>query len=213
MASAEQILNTARKELGVKESPPDSNRTKYGKWYGLDGQPWCMMFVQWCFSQANALNLLPVRTASCGALMRAAQKAGLWVTRGYQTGDIVIFDFSGKRKITEHVGIVESITKTGVITIEGNTSHSGSQSNGGMVCRKTRKSGLIVGALRPKYQKEESVMLDNTPSPAHKEGVEWAVRNKILSGDKAGNLNLRKPVTREQLCTMLFRFAVLLGKR
>ena len=44
--SAKKILDTALAELGYRESPFGSNRTKYGQWYGLDGQPWCVMFVQ-----------------------------------------------------------------------------------------------------------------------------------------------------------------------
>ena len=82
MTTAEQILQVARGELGYKESPAGSNRTKYGAWFGLNGQPWCMMFVQWCFRQADAQDLLPALTASCGALMRAAQAKGCWVTGG-----------------------------------------------------------------------------------------------------------------------------------
>ena len=196
-------------ELGSTEQPADSNRTKYGKWYGLDGQPWCMMFVQWCFHQAGAQELLPVKTASCGALMRAAKKAGCWVTRGYQPGDVVIYDFSGAKSVTEHTGIVESITPTGVIAIEGNTSEAGSQSNGGMVCRKQRPYSQIVGAVRPAY--EEETKMDNNPSPAHKAGVEWAVKNGILTGGGQGDLKLSQPVTRQQMCTMLLRLAECMG--
>ena len=80
MATAKEILAVARKELGYTESPAGSNRTKYGKWFGLDGHPWCMMFVQWCFRQAGAQDLLPALTASCGALMRAAQAKGCWIS-------------------------------------------------------------------------------------------------------------------------------------
>jgi len=56
--TAEQVLSIARGELGNTEVPAGSNRTKYGKWYGMNGQPWCMMFVQWCFAQAGAAELL-----------------------------------------------------------------------------------------------------------------------------------------------------------
>ncbi len=160
MTMVEQLLDTARKELGNTESPAGSNRTKYGRWYGLDGQPWCMMFVQWCFEQVGALKLLPARTASCGVLMRAAQKAGLWVTRGFQPGDVVIYDFSGKRSTTEHTGIVERVTASGVIAIEGNTSEAGSQSNGGEVCRKNRSSSLIIGAVRPKFEEADDLNIE-----------------------------------------------------
>ncbi len=37
----DQIINLAAAQVGVKESPPDSNCTKYGKWFGLDGEKWC----------------------------------------------------------------------------------------------------------------------------------------------------------------------------
>ena len=45
--TAEKVLAVARGELGNTESPAGSNRTKYGKWFGLDGYAWCMMFVMW----------------------------------------------------------------------------------------------------------------------------------------------------------------------
>ena len=52
---------------------------------------------------------------------------------------------------------------------------------------------------------------DNVPSPAHEEGVAWAVENGILRGSAAGDLMLSEPVTREQMCTMLFRLARRMG--
>lgn len=159
MASSKELLALARGELGYCESPAGSNRTKYGAWYGLDGQPWCMMFLQWLFHQAGASQLLPVRTASCGALMRAAQGAGLWVTSGYRAGDLVIYDFPGGGD-TDHCGIVESAETEAVTAIEGNTSVD-SDSNGGAVMRRRRSLRLVVGALRPRYeedQKEETVV-------------------------------------------------------
>lgn len=51
----------------------------------------------------------------------------------------------------------------------------------------------------------EKTTMDNTPNSAHKEGVEWAVKNGILTGNKEGDLMLNSPVTRQQMCTMLYR--------
>ncbi|MCI9331308.1 MAG: CHAP domain-containing protein [Oscillibacter sp.] len=211
--TAEKVLAIATAELGTRESPTNSNRVKYNTWYyGREvsgaAYPWCMVFVQWVFAQAGGK--LPVKTASCGALMNAARKAGCWVTKDYRPGDVVIYDFPGGAA-TDHTGIIEKVTAFGVVAIEGNTSQAGSQSNGGMVRRKTRPYKQIVGAVRPDYQKEDKHM-DNIPSPAHKEGVEWAKKNGILTGDAAGDLKLSDPVTRQQLCTMLFRFAKKTGK-
>ncbi len=157
--TAEKVLSIARGELGNTESPAGSNRTKYGKWFGLDGNPWCMMFVMWCFSQAGALKFLPKRTASCGDLMRSAKAAGCWVTEDYRPGDVVIYDFPGGAA-TDHTGIIESVTASGVVAIEGNTSQAGSQSNGGQVCRKSRKYNLIVGAVRPKFEEDDDLNID-----------------------------------------------------
>ena len=52
----------------------------------------------------------------------------------------------------------------------------------------------------------EVKIMDNTPSPAHKEGVEWAIANGILTGNSEEDLMLSQPVTRQQMCTMLHRF-------
>lgn len=58
----------------------------------------------------------------------------------------------------------------------------------------------------------EVKIMDNTPSGAHKEGVEWAVANGILTGNSEGDLMLSQPVTRQQMCTMLYRFWKLIGR-
>ena len=154
MARATDILAIARAELGYTESPAGSNKTKYGAWFGLNGQPWCMMFIQWVFASEGAAALLPARTASCGAFMRAAQKTGRWVTGGYQPGDVVIYDFPGGAA-TDHCGIVEKDAGGGIMAIEGNTS-TGNESNGGEVMRRIRSNNVIVGAFRPAYEQEET---------------------------------------------------------
>lgn len=205
MATAEKVLDIARRELGVKESPAGSNRTKYGKWYGFDGQPWCMMFVQWCFAQAG--QKLPYTTASCSGLLNWCKRHHKeYIADSPESGDVVIYKFG-------HTGIVESVGTGTITAIEGNTSPgaAGSQDNGGMVCRRTRKTSTVTAYLRFSEKKEDKKM-DNTPSPAHKEGVDWAVKNGILTGDSAGDLKLKEPVTRQQLCSMLYRFARKTGK-
>ena len=160
--TAEKVLAIAREELGTKESPANSNKVKYNTWYysrEVSGAayPWCMAFIQWVFAQAGVP--LPLKTASCGALMNAAKKAGQWVTKDYRPGDVVIYDFPGGAA-TDHTGIVESMTASGVVAIEGNTSQAGSQSNGGQVCRKSRKYNLIVGAVRPKFEEDNDLNID-----------------------------------------------------
>ena len=156
MATADNILRVARGELGYKESPAGSNKTKYGAWFGLNGQPWCMMFIQWVFFQAGAYELLPAHTGSCGAFMRAAQAQGRWVTGGYRPGAVVIYDFPGNNVKTDHCGIVVTALTTGIRAIEGNTGAE-SDANGGQVQERTRPTEFILGAYRPEYDEEEEM--------------------------------------------------------
>ena len=146
----------AATQVGISENPPSSNNVRYNTWYygrevSGSSYPWCMVFVQWVYAQLGVA--LPQRTASCGALMRAAQMSGQWVTADYRPGDVVIYDFPGGAA-TDHCGIVESVTDSGVVAIEGNTG-SGSDADGGQVQRRSRAFSVIVGAVRAKDLMEE----------------------------------------------------------
>lgn len=165
MARASDLLAIARAELGVKESPANSNNVKYNTayyghevWDGLDGgkYPWCMVFVWWLFGQTGAPDLFygGGKTASCGALMTYAQTHGQWVTKDYRAGDIVIIDIPGNKVKTDHCGIVVTPLPTGVRTIEGNTGTE-NDANGGAVMERTRPASWILGAYRPQYDTEE----------------------------------------------------------
>ena len=199
------VLDTARRELGTTESPANSNKVRYNTWYygrevSGDAYPWCMAFVQWVFAQAGVK--LPVRTASCGALMNAAKAAGCWVTAGFKPGDVVIYDFPGGAA-TDHCGIVETeLPDYGVQAVEGNTSQSGSQSNGGMVCRKNRPGKYIVGAVRPVFdkEKEEDDMviyktLNDVPS-WYKAAVQKAMDKDALKGTSGKEINVSEDLCR-----------------
>lgn len=152
----EEICRLAQGELGVAEYPDGSNCVKYNDWYykkivsGPD-YPWCMVFMQWL---ADGVGLFVHRTASCSELAHWAKKRKEWVTKDFRRGDWVEFDFSGQRKITQHVGLVIEACPDKVITIEGNTS-SRSEHNGGQVRRKERKAAVITGAWRPPYEAYE----------------------------------------------------------
>lgn len=143
----EAVIQIAKWQVGVVESPPNSNKQKYGEFYGLNGCAWCVMFVYWCFKQAG-FNLK--KTASCTQLTNAYKAAGQWVTKDFKPGDIVMYDFSGKKKITEHCGIVTEVGKDYIVAVEGNTSAS-DNANGGSVMERKRSLKLVTGACRPMY--------------------------------------------------------------
>lgn len=150
--SASQVLEIARSQIGTVESPPGSNRTRYGAAYGLNGVPWCAQFVWWVFYQAGDSTLIP-KTAYTPALADWFKGRGQWGDQP-RPGALALFDFlgDGVNRIS-HVGLVEAVNGDGtVITIEGNTSTgaAGSQRDGGGVWRRTRKAG-IVGYGYPAY--------------------------------------------------------------
>lgn len=164
MKQMEDICTIAQKERGTKEAPANSNRIKYNTWYyGRDvsgpSYPWCMVFMQWL---AYQISLPVLKTASCTALANWAKERAQWITKDFQKGDWVEFDFSGRRKITEHIGLVVDLYPGGVVTVEGNTA-SGNDTDGGQVQLRRRPLSLITGAWHPPYEdaqpKEEEPMV------------------------------------------------------
>lgn len=139
-------LDIARGEIGVAESPRNSNKTKYGAWYGVNGVPWCMIFVQWCFDQSG--NALPYKTASCSGLLNWVKKnRKAWISTDPQPGDIIIYTFG-------HTGILEQADAASVTAIEGNTA-IGNDTNGGSVMRRVRSRAAVQAYIRPEIKEEK----------------------------------------------------------
>lgn len=224
MATAKDILAVARKEIGVKESPANSNNVKYNTaYYGQevwDGKaggkfPWCMVFQWWLFHQAEADGLFygGRKTASCGTLMDYAKARGQWVTGGYQPGDIVIMDFPGNKAKTDHCGIVVTALTDGVRTIEGNTG-VGNDSNGGEVMERTRPLSVIIGAYRPHYAEEAAKKEDKPMTYKYLKDIPEKFRpiiNDLMTAgiiqgdgsDHTGNGDVIN-LTHEQVRTLVF---------
>lgn len=145
MATADQVLDIARHELGTEEVPAESNRVKYSLWYGMPGYPWCAMFVSWVLDRVGIEGFRQASTPMGAELFRAA---GRW-TETPKPGDVVYFDFPDSIPRIQHVGFVESVGDL-ITTIEGNTSVT-SNDNGGKVMRRERPRSYIVGYGRPPY--------------------------------------------------------------
>jgi hypothetical protein len=167
MAQVDDFLAVAKKEVGTVEVP--ENKTKYGKFTGHDGQPWCGSYIMWCGAQIKPAIKLP-NCVYTPAGVAGFQGQGAWfnaATAKPKPGDIVFFDFAVGGAAVEHVGIVVKDNLDGTVTTyEGNTSPEhkakGSQANGGEVAQRIRayqknnKAKLpvfIVGFGRPKWSK------------------------------------------------------------
>lgn len=121
----------------------------YGKAVSGSAYPWCCVFVCWCFHRAG-LDKLIRRTGGCTTLMNWYKAKGRLVPiRQARPGDLVFYQFDADA-YADHIGIVERVTQTGVVAIEGNTSVT-SDDNGGAVMRRTRRWGLVMAVARPEY--------------------------------------------------------------
>jgi CHAP domain len=156
------IVDIAKSELGYAEKP--GNRTKFGEWFGLDGNPWCAMFVSWVYDQAcqrsGIANPLAGLHGSKGfastiyGFARAKAK-GLVIkpTEPVLAGDVIVWAHT---LTTGHTGAIVRVFSDGSFdVIEGNTSARDHTSrNGGEVAihrhnRTDRSHGRLLGIIRP----------------------------------------------------------------
>ncbi|WP_051742941.1 LysM peptidoglycan-binding domain-containing protein [Kitasatospora sp. MBT66] len=129
--------------------------TPFGRWYGLNHEPYCDMFVSWCADKGGEAPAVG-KYAYCPSHVQAFRNKGQWHGRDeqFRRGDIVFFTWDGG-PTADHVGIVLEDSAPGqqVKTVEGNTARSSGagQGSGGCVVRKTRPRSSILGVGRPAY--------------------------------------------------------------
>lgn len=161
-AFTENLVTIALAEVGVTESPPNSNcglrvnEYKSATWLpSTKSWPWCAAFV--CFIVREAMAQCGIketktfkRPRTAGAFDFENWSLGQDNTTSTKSphrndilpGDIVIFKFS-------HIGFaISAPDKNGnVVCIEGNTDKAGSREGGG-VFRKTRRLDQIKTRIR-----------------------------------------------------------------
>lgn len=170
MTAIEKLIKTAKAEIGYLEKRSNSqldsktanagsnNYTKYARdlYPSLQGQPWCDMFVDWCFVQT--FGQVSARQLLCGEFSaytptsaRCFKDRGQYHQTGPQPGDQIFFRNDVR---INHTGIVTEVTASKVRTIEGNTSGGSAViANGGGVCAKeySLTNSRIDGYGRPDW--------------------------------------------------------------
>ena len=165
----EKLLNVARNEIGYHESGDNYIKYAEGNWdnqfYGweLQNQPWCDVFVDWCFCQAFGLATGAAITYQGVGGGSALCRASAQFYRDYgayfmypEVGDQIFFYYGGD---INHTGIVESYDQSNVTTIEGNTSDQ--------VARRVYRINdpVIAGYGRPNWALAGEESPDDPPSP------------------------------------------------
>ena len=196
-------------------------------------------FVQ-AFGKETALKLLCAPIKSCGAGCKYSAQYYKDAGRFFESDPLFADQiFFGDANSWWHTGIVIAVDDKYVYTIEGNTtSAAGAVANGGCVARKRYllTYQYIKGYGRPdwsiaadKTEEEDDDMdvakfkelmrearkelQDNDSSAYSEEARKWAVENGLVAGGSTEEFNgmWEDFLTREQLVTVLYRFAQKVG--
>ena len=132
------VIKVAMQEVGYIESK--GNKTKYGEWFGLNGVPWCGIFVSWCYAMGGLpLPKIGFKRGFAGCQTAAEYfSAKKMIVKNPVAGDIVLYDWQSDGRYN-HTGIFLKHNENNTFAaIEGNTSTI-NQSNGGSVMVRTRQ--------------------------------------------------------------------------
>lgn len=155
MIDVKKLLSLCEASLGYQET--GNNDTTFGKWFGLNNQPWCAMSASKMYFDAGAIASVANTKkgfASCDLWLKYLTKNNQIVPIGQaKAGDLVFFQFDEDAQ-ADHVGIVKghNATLKYMYCYEGNTSadKKGSQSNGDGYYLKKRTYATIMAVARPK---------------------------------------------------------------
>ena len=168
----EKVISVATKYIGTTSNNNNVifNTAYYGHEVSGANYPWCVTFQWYVFREAGLSNSFfnGAKAASCSALRKYHETVWQVVYGDYQRGDLLLFDFSGKKQRTQHIGLcLENNGKT-VKSLDGNTS-SKSEDNGGNVNIRERNLKYVTCAIRW-WKKKPSYTYTTVFAPALKKG-------------------------------------------
>ena len=148
-----QAVGVAEMQVGILESPPNSNRgpkvDEYLRSVGLDpvgnSYSWCAAFVYWCFDEAAKSLAQPNPLFKTAGVLQHWNKSTARHIKPAEAqanlgliipGSLFIIDHG---QGLGHTGIVERLDGGNLITIEGNTNPSRSRNGYGVFRLTTRK--------------------------------------------------------------------------
>jgi hypothetical protein len=168
-------VRVAVAEEGYREQA--TNRTKFGSWFGANGQAWCAMFVSWSFARAGT----PLPNIASAKGFSGVRSGWAYATSHDQLvwkpkpGDIFLIRTSGPKG---HTGIVVSVNETTgeIQTIEGNTNEKGSR-EGTTVMQKTRS----IASINRGFWRPFGEITDRDRTPPTGSATTWPISSATTS--------------------------------
>ena len=166
------VLAVARGQVGYTESTRnyivDENNnlkgyTRYGAWNGTPYGDWNAAFVAFCLHYAGVKEIPP--QADCSAWKSVLTDRNIYkAPADYvpKAGDIIFFDWEEDGNV-DHMGLVENVVDTDVITIEGDSTDSVTQNKYSLFDSRIAGYGILSGLLVPPT--EETPNTDSEPAP------------------------------------------------
>ncbi|MBQ2901855.1 MAG: CHAP domain-containing protein [Agathobacter sp.] len=131
------IILIANSQVGYMEKASNSNLdsftanagsanyTKYGAWYGNNGQDWCATFVSWCANQAGISETMVPKYESCDAGMSTFKSWGRFYSSEAYNGNYTpkvgdIFFMGPNQWDSSHTGIVVGVSGSTITVVDGN---------------------------------------------------------------------------------------------
>lgn len=198
MATPEQILAIARREIGYCRFDDPKTGTKYGRWYAdltgnnyysANGVPYCAMFQSFIFYEGGQ-GAPGLPGAYCPWIVDAGRRAGNFhPAREGRPGDLVLFDWEGDG-VSDHIGIVEYNNGSYLTCIEGNT--TGPDGRSGSVARRTRAYSTVVGVIHPEWFDPTPYVPVNVATSDQKDDPAqlWYIRGEIKDGGEVAFRNI-----------------------
>lgn len=198
----ERFLETARKEIGYKET--GVNITKYNAWADendiwftkVQGLAWCTTFVMWCIEKAFNVDYdFDYKDVFC--VDDTCCWSDAWMNNFKSKGRFhevpTIGDFAFKNG---HIAVVEwaDLIKGTVTVIEGNVDDS--------VKRSTYPISHFLGYGYPKWEDIYYSLEDDTEEAKAKM---WTINNSIFIGKSDGDYHWKDNLTREEAAIILYR--------
>lgn len=149
-----RLIDVARSQIGYREGR--NNDSKFGRWYGMNHDAWCAMFVSWVFTRAG--EPLPEIQGRKGFAKVAEgfrwARAHRRLAKTPRVGDIFLLSHGGARG---HTGIVTRVHDDGTVTtIEGNTNNDGSRNGNGVYERTRTVASVNAGFFRTDRRVDDS---------------------------------------------------------